>query len=87
LTKRAVASFAFLALTLASLGALAAPRVVATTAAMGMLVREVSGGQAELIVLAPPDRDAHYLDPRRGFIRALRGADLLVAVGADLEVG
>lgn len=84
---RAQRVFALLALTLTSLAALAAPKVVATTSAMGMLAREVGGPAVQVTVLAPPDRDAHYLDARPSFIRALRAADLVVAVGADLEVG
>jgi zinc/manganese transport system substrate-binding protein len=38
-------------------------------------------------VLAPPDRDAHYLEARPSMMAALRRADLVVAVGAELEVG
>jgi zinc/manganese transport system substrate-binding protein len=37
--------------------------------------------------LVPPDRDPHYLLARPSMMVALRRADLLVAVGADLEVG
>jgi zinc/manganese transport system substrate-binding protein len=61
--------------------------VVATTSSMGMLVRTVGGDAVEVTVLAPPDRDAHYLQARPGMMIALRRADLLVAVGAELEVG
>ena len=64
----------------------AAVNVVATTSSMGMLVRTVGGDAVEVTVLAPPDRDAHYLLARPGMMLALRRADLLVAVGADLEV-
>lgn len=65
----------------------AALDIVATTASMGALARSVGGEAVAVEVLAPPDRDAHYLQARPSMIRALRGADLLVAVGADLEVG
>lgn len=61
--------------------------VVATTASMGMLARAVGGDAVRVSVLAPPDRDAHTLQARPSMLRALRDADLLVAVGADLEVG
>ncbi len=84
---RAQRIVAFLTLALALGAAAAAPKVVATTAAMGMLAREIGGPAVEVTVLAPPDRDAHYLDARPSFIRALRGTDLVVAVGADLEAG
>jgi len=68
--------------------AAAAPlNVVATTSSMGMLARVVGGDAVRVTVLAPPDRDAHYLLAKPSMLVALRRADLLVAVGADLEVG
>lgn len=72
--------------------ALAAPaafalNVVATTPSMGMLAREVGGPMVRVEVLAPPDRDPHTLQARPSMMRALRDADLVVAVGAELEAG
>jgi zinc/manganese transport system substrate-binding protein len=61
--------------------------VVATSSSGGMLVTEIAGEHAIIEVLGPPDRDLHYLQARPSMMRALRGADLLVAVGADLELG
>ena len=62
-------------------------QVVATTASMGMLARAVGGPAVSVTVLAPPDRDPHQLQARPSMMRALRDADLVVAVGAELEVG
>lgn len=62
-------------------------RVVATTSSMAMLVREIGGSAVSITTLAPPDRDPHYLLARPSMMVALRRADLLVAVGAELEVG
>ncbi|MBK1632399.1 zinc ABC transporter substrate-binding protein [Thiohalocapsa halophila] len=74
----------------AGLALLAAPvlalDVVATSPSMGALVRAVAP-QAQLTVLAGPDRDLHALQAKPSMIRALRSADLLVAVGAELEMG
>jgi zinc/manganese transport system substrate-binding protein len=67
--------------------AFAALDVVTSSSSTGALVREIAGGQAKLTILAPPDRDLHHLQARPSMIRALRGADLVVALGADLEVG
>jgi zinc/manganese transport system substrate-binding protein len=53
---------------------------------MGALVRAVAPG-AGLTVLAGPEQDLHMLQAKPSMIRALRGADLVVAVGAELEVG
>lgn len=69
-------------------GAAAAPlNVVATTSSMAMLIRTVGADHVRITTLAPPDRDAHHLLARPSMMLALRRADLLVAVGADLEVG
>ena len=65
----------------------AALDVVATTSNMGALARIVGGDLVSVTVLVPPDRDAHYLEARPSMMAALRRADLLVAVGAELEVG
>ncbi|MGB5831308.1 MAG: metal ABC transporter substrate-binding protein [Thiohalocapsa sp.] len=60
--------------------------LVATSPSMGALVRTVAP-DADLTVLAGPDQDLHALQAKPSMMRALRGADLLVAVGAELEVG
>ena len=70
-----------------ALQASAATNVVATTSSMGVLVKAVGGDAVKLTVLAPPDRDAHMLQARPSMMVALRNADLLVAVGAELEIG
>lgn len=67
--------------------ALAALNVVASSSSTGVLVREVAGDHAKLKILAPPDRNIHYLQARPSMINALRRADLVVSLGADLEVG
>lgn len=67
--------------------ALEALNVVATTSSMGMLARTVGGPQVKVTELAPPDRDAHMLQARPSMLRVLRDAQLVVAVGAELEIG
>jgi zinc/manganese transport system substrate-binding protein len=61
--------------------------VVATSSGMGALARTVGAERAQVTVLASPDRDLHMLQAKPTMIRALRDADLVVAVGAELEVG
>lgn len=61
--------------------------VVASTSNMGMLAETVGGEHVSVRVLAPPDRDPHYLEVRPNMMVALRRADLVVSVGAELEVG
>jgi len=65
----------------------AALEVAATTPNMGMLARAVGGEHVNVVVLAPGDRDVHHLEARPSMMVGLRGADLLVAVGGELEVG
>jgi zinc/manganese transport system substrate-binding protein len=65
----------------------AALEVAATTPNMGMLARTVGGEHVNVVVLAPGDRDVHHLEARPSMMVGLRRADLLVAVGAELEVG
>ncbi|WP_258868971.1 metal ABC transporter substrate-binding protein [Alkalilimnicola ehrlichii] len=76
-----------LLLLIVSGAAQAALNVVATTPNMGMLARTVAGEHADVRILAPADRDAHYLQVRPNMMAALRRADLVVSVGAELEIG
>jgi zinc/manganese transport system substrate-binding protein len=65
----------------------AALEVAATTPNMGMLARTVGGEHVDVVVLAPGDRDVHHLEARPSMMVGLRNADLVVAVGAELEIG
>ncbi len=85
MTRKLLASAVLSAVGVASAGA--AVNVVATTSSMGMLARTVGGDAVKITVLSPPDRDAHYLLARPSMMVALRRADLLIAVGAELEIG
>lgn len=62
-------------------------RIVATTSSLGMLAQGVGGDRVQVQVLAPADRDVHYLDARPSYMAAMRRADLLLEVGAGLEEG
>ncbi|HSO82774.1 metal ABC transporter substrate-binding protein [Thiocapsa sp.] len=61
--------------------------VVATSSSIGALARTVGAGRVQVTVLASPDRDLHMLQAKPTMIREMRDADLVVAVGAELEVG
>lgn len=76
-----------LVLLLCGLPAQATLTVAATTSNMGMLARTIGGDSVKVTVLAPPDRDPHFLQAKPSMMVALRSADLLVAVGAELEQG
>ncbi|WP_290652396.1 metal ABC transporter substrate-binding protein [Aquisalimonas sp.] len=61
--------------------------IAATTSNMGMLAKHVGGEHVDVTTMAPPDRDAHFLEARPSMMAAIRGADLVVSVGAELEDG
>ncbi|HOU54392.1 MAG TPA: metal ABC transporter substrate-binding protein [Myxococcota bacterium] len=72
---------------LAPEGAVARLRVAATLPTLGAVVKEVGGDRVEVSVLASPEEDPHYVDPRPNLILVLNRADALVVNGLDLEVG
>jgi ABC-type Zn uptake system ZnuABC Zn-binding protein ZnuA len=61
--------------------------VCATIPDLGDLTREVGGDQVSVTSFTPPRGDAHFLEARPGFIKALSKADLFVVNGLELEVG
>jgi zinc/manganese transport system substrate-binding protein len=72
---------------LAPVPAAAALRVVTTTPGLAALAREVGGDRVEVTSLARGVQDPHFVDASPTLAVSLRGADLLVDVGLDLEVG
>jgi zinc/manganese transport system substrate-binding protein len=90
LLRRILAACTLAAAALAPVGlpaAAAVLEVVATAPSLGALVRELGGDRIALKVLASPDRDLHALQAKPTMIHALSRADLVVAIGAELEVG
>ncbi|MFM1767662.1 MAG: hypothetical protein RJA22_191 [Verrucomicrobiota bacterium] len=68
--------------------AAAAPlQVVTTLPDLAALAREVGGDRIKATSLAKGTEDPHFVDARPSFVRVLNQADLLVEVGAELELG
>ncbi len=66
----------------------AAPlRIVTTTEDLGALARDVGGDRVEVTALARGYQDPHFVEPKPSFLLAVNRADLLIAVGRELEVG
>jgi zinc/manganese transport system substrate-binding protein len=61
--------------------------VVATLPDFGSLARTVGGDKIDLVVLAKPTEDPHFVDARPSFVVSLRNADVLIDGGAELEIG
>jgi zinc/manganese transport system substrate-binding protein len=82
-----IAGAALAALVSAPVPASAAVNVVTTTEDLAALVREVGGDKVKVEAIARGYQDPHFVDPKPSFILKLHGADLLVAVGRELEIG
>jgi|EndMetStandDraft_9_1072997.scaffolds.fasta_scaffold27665_2 zinc/manganese transport system substrate-binding protein len=67
--------------------AAAALHIVATTEDLGALAREVGGDKVDVVALAKGYQDPHFVEPKPSFIIAVSRADLLIAVGRELEIG
>ena len=78
---------ALLAMLLGALPAQAAIKVVATTEDLAALTREVGGDKVEVDSLARGYQDPHFVEAKPSFILKLHAADLLVAVGREMEIG
>jgi zinc/manganese transport system substrate-binding protein len=65
----------------------AALKVVTTTQDLESLTKEIGGDKVEVTGLAKGYQDPHNVDPKPSFIVAVSRADLLIAVGRELEIG
>jgi zinc/manganese transport system substrate-binding protein len=61
--------------------------VIATTEDLASLAREVGGDRIDVEALARGYQDPHFVEPKPSFILKLNKADLLIAVGRELEIG
>src|SRR6185503_17097140 len=68
-------------------GSVAPLRVVATTEDLASLAREVGGDKVTVVALAKGYQDPHQVDPKPSFILEVSRADVLIAVGRELEIG
>src|SRR6186713_569986 len=83
-------SIRFLLLMLAGLvagNAQARIAVLATTADWGALTTELGGDKVDVYVATNALQDVHQVDAKPSLIARARKADLVVATGAELEVG
>jgi zinc/manganese transport system substrate-binding protein len=79
-----------LALALAAAGSLpanAALKVLATTPDWGALTQELGGDQVNVYVATTALQDVHRVEAKPSLVARARSADLVVATGAELEVG
>jgi zinc/manganese transport system substrate-binding protein len=72
---------------LAALPAQAAIKVLATTADWGALATELGGDKLSVYTATTALQDVHQVDAKPSLIARARSADLVVATGAELEIG
>ncbi len=60
---------------------------VATLPDFGSLAREIGGDKIDIVTLAKPTEDPHFVDARPSFVVSLRSTDVLIDGGAELEIG
>ncbi|MEO6034030.1 MAG: metal ABC transporter substrate-binding protein [Verrucomicrobiota bacterium] len=61
--------------------------VVASTTDFGSIAQEIGGDKIDLVTLAKPTEDPHFVDAKPSFVVKLNRADALIEGGAELEVG
>jgi zinc/manganese transport system substrate-binding protein len=61
--------------------------VVATTEDLASIAREVGGDRIAVDSIAKGYQDPHFVEAKPSFILRLQKADLLIAVGRELEIG
>src|SRR5689334_8843201 len=71
----------------ASLPANAALKVLATTPDWGALTQELGGDKVNVYVATTALQDVHRVEAKPSLVARARSADLVVATGAELEVG
>jgi len=62
-------------------------KVLATTADWGALVKELGGDRVNVYTATSALQDVHRVDAKPSLVARARSADLVVATGAELEIG
>ena len=65
----------------------AAIRILATTSDWGALAIELGGDKVNVYTATSPLQDVHSVDAKPSLVARARTADLVVANGAELEIG
>jgi zinc/manganese transport system substrate-binding protein len=85
--KHSIRIIAMLLVTAGSLPASAALKVLATTPDWGALTQELGGERVNVYVATTALQDVHRVEAKPSLVARARSADLVVATGAELEVG
>src|SRR5436190_1977264 len=78
---------ALLVLTVGTGSANGALNVITTTEDLASIAREVGGDRIKVESLSRGYQDPHFVEAKPSFVIKLHGADLLIVVGRELEIG
>ena len=82
-----LAGITLLAMLAGAMPAQAAVRILATTPEWGALATELGGDKVNVYVATTAFQDVHRVEAKPSLVARARNADLVVAAGAELEVG
>lgn len=82
-----LAGITLLVMLAAAMPAQAAVRILATTPEWGALATELGGDKVNVYVATTAFQDVHRVEAKPSLVARARNADLVVAAGAELEVG
>jgi zinc/manganese transport system substrate-binding protein len=80
-------SIVVLLLALAAVPAQAAVKILATTPEWGALSQEIGGDKVDVYTATTAFQDVHRVEAKPSLVARARSADLVVATGAQLEIG
>lgn len=84
---RALRLLAALAALIVANPALAAVKVVTTTQDLASITEAVGGANVSVSAIVRGDLDPHFVDAKPSYMSKMASAELVIAVGMDLEVG
>lgn len=87
MTVRFISSALAVLLCMATLPAHAALKVLATTPEWGALTTELGGDKVNVYIATSAFQDVHRIDAKPSLVARARSAELVVATGAELEIG
>src|SRR6188474_51596 len=82
-----IAGLGLIAMVGAATSASAQLRVIATTPDLASVAREIGGDRVNVMALAKPTEDPHFVDAKPSHIVTLNRATVLIEGGAELELG
>ncbi len=87
ISKRKLQNIVYLAAILLPTSSFGGLNVLTTTSNLYTVTKLVGGDEINASLLCNPSLDAHYIEAKPSFVLKASNADLVIAIGLDLEVG